>query len=223
MRPSALIAGSYVSATATDPAGNTSEFAADTIVVATVYWVNASGGDWDTPSNWSSDSVPTAVDDPVISIAVTNPITHDQSNADSVNSLTSSDPIVLSAGSLAIGTTAALSASLTLDGGTIKGGTLAMTGGATVTAANNLGTLDGVTLEGTLDLATYNNAQVTILDGSALDGTIEVGNANGTTTGALNFVERRRSPVPGQWSWAARRRTHTTRSRTSRTTATRGR
>ena len=60
------------------------------------------------------------------------------------------------AGSLAIGTTANLSASLTLAGGTIDGGTIDLTGGATLVgtsiAAARFG---GVTLDGTLDMTGY--------------------------------------------------------------------
>jgi len=65
-----------VTATATDPLGNTSEFSADTIVAQSnvVTWVNPNGGDWDTPSNWSDDAVPGAGDDVSITIAVSNPI-----------------------------------------------------------------------------------------------------------------------------------------------------
>ncbi len=167
--------GEVVSATATDPAGNTSEFSADSIAVQSVSWVNPSGGDWDTPSNWSTDAVPGAGDDVTISIAVSGPITHDASTADSVNSLISTDPITLGAGSLAIGITAQLSASLTLAGGTIDGGTIELSGGAALIATNQGGTLAGVTLGGTLDMTGY-YATLDVIGGLTLDnGTIDIG------------------------------------------------
>ncbi len=152
--PSPVTVGQIVSATATDSNGNTSEFSADTVVSggSSVYWANPNGGDWDTPSNWSTDAVPTASDDVFITIAVTSPITHNTSATDAVNSLTSSDPITFSAGSLAIGTTAMLSASLTLSGGTIDGGTIDLTGGATLVGTSSGGTLSGVTIDGEFDL-----------------------------------------------------------------------
>ena len=50
--------------------------------LSSISWINPNGGDWDTASNWSGDSVPTASDDATISIAVTNPITHSASNCD---------------------------------------------------------------------------------------------------------------------------------------------
>ena len=106
-----LTVGDSVSSTATDPAGNTSEFSADSIAIQsnTVFWVNPNGGDWDTPSNWSDDAVPTGDDDAVINSAVSNPITHDSPVADAANSLTSSAAITIGAGNLAIATTARLS------------------------------------------------------------------------------------------------------------------
>ena len=75
-----------------------------------------------------------------------------------------------------------------LSGGSIEGGTVAMTGGATLIGTTGQGTLDGVTLDGELDLATNNNASVTILGGLTLNGTILVGNSAGTTAGGLEFT-----------------------------------
>jgi len=83
---------------------------------------------------------------------------------------------MLVAGSLAIGTTAQLSASLTLEGGTIDGGTIELSGGATLIATNSGGTLSGVTIDGTLDMTGYYPA-LDITGGLTLDnGTIDIGN-----------------------------------------------
>jgi YD repeat-containing protein len=92
------------------------------------------------------------------------------------------------------GTTLALNdASLTylLDGGTIDGGTVATSNGATLVGTNHGGqggTLAGVTLDGTLDLATNIYANLTVTGGLTLDGTIDIGKADGSTLGHLNFV-----------------------------------
>ena len=157
-------------------------------MLSSISWINPNGGDWDTASNWSSDTIPTASDAVTINIAVTNPITHSASNSDFVNSLTSQDPITLSGGTLTIGTTASLSAPLTLAGGTIAGGTIDLSGGATIVATSSGGTLAGVTLDGTLDMTGY-LATVTVTDGLTLDGTIELGPASYTYDylGILNF------------------------------------
>ncbi len=157
------------------------------VVLSSVSWINPDGGDWDTASNWSSDAVPTAADNVTIGIAITNPVTHNSSSSDSVDSITSQDPLDLSGGSLSIGTMATLNASLTLDGGTVSGGPINLSNGATLVGTDNGGTLSGVTLDGTLDLAT-NSSHVTITNGLTLDGTIDLGNASGSTAGQLNFV-----------------------------------
>ena len=161
------------------------------VVLSSVSWINPHGGDWDTASNWSSGAVPAAGDDVTISIAVTNPITHGSSPSDFVNSITSSDPIILSAGSLSIAAASTFSNTVTLSGGTLAGGPISMTGGATLVGSyngGNGGTLSGVTLDGNLDLATTNGANVTVTGGLTLNGTINLGNASGSTYGQLNFV-----------------------------------
>jgi len=159
------------------------------VVLSSVSWINPNGGDWDTASNWSSDAIPTSAADVTISIAVSNPITHDASNADVVNSVTSDDPIVLSAGSLSIAAASTFSNTVTLSGGTLSGGPISFTGGATLVGTSGGGTLAGVTLDGTLDLATHYNANVTTTGGLTLNGTIDIGNASSSTTSSrINFV-----------------------------------
>ncbi len=158
------------------------------VVLSSVSWIDPNGGDWDTASNWSSGAVPAAGDDVTISIAVTNPITHGSSPSDFVNSITSSDPIVLSAGSLSIAAASTFSNTVTLSGGRLAGGPISMTDGATLVGTGNVGTLSGVTLDGTLDLATNNQANVTITGGLTLNGTVDLGNASGSTYGRLHFV-----------------------------------
>ena len=159
------------------------------VVLSSVSWINPNGGDWDTASNWSSDTVPTAADDVTISIAVSNPITHDAGTADAVNSVTSDDPIVLSAGSLSIAAASTFSDTVTLSGGTLSGGPISTNGATLVGTYNGSGgTLAGVTLDGTLDLATNNQANVTVTGGLTLNGTIDLDNFWGTTRGQLRFV-----------------------------------
>jgi RHS repeat-associated protein len=162
------------------------------LVLSSVSWKNPNGGDWDTAANWSGGEVPTAADDVTIGIAVSNPITHNTSATDSVHSVTSADPIVLFSGSLSIAAASTFSSDVTLSGGTLGGGPVTFTGGATLVGTANHGngtggTLSGVTLDGTLDLATNGGANVTITGGLTLSGTIDIGNAAGSTQGALDF------------------------------------
>jgi hypothetical protein len=95
------------------------------------------------------------------------------------------------------GTTLALSpatGSWVLDGGTLKNGTLTETGGAELEFTTS-GTLDGVTVDGNLDLTGDSSAaqpdvdvaDADVIDGLVLNGTANLGNASGTTYGRLFF------------------------------------
>ena len=95
------------------------------------------------------------------------------------------------------GTTLALSpatGSWVLDGGTLKNGTLIETGGAELEFTTS-GTLDGVTVDGNLDLTGDSSAaqpdvdvaDADVIDGLVLNGTADLGNASGTTYGRLFF------------------------------------
>ncbi len=177
----------------------------DRIQPAAVSWINPVGGDWDTPGNWSSGSVPGGGDDVTINLPGIA-ITHNQNNADAVNSLTSSDPLNFSSGSLTVAGTATFSADLSLSGGTLVAGQLQVGSGAmltlqggtlsdtTIASGTNTvftdqgGTLDGVTADSDLDLATNNNASVDIVNGLTLNNAIVyLGNAAGSTAGTLTF------------------------------------
>ena len=71
-----------------------------------------------------------------------------------------------------------------LYGGTIDGGTVETTGGAALVATGVSGTLDGVTIDGTLDMSTGGDT-VTVTDGLTLNGTLDLGPAdpaNGAST-----------------------------------------
>ncbi|MGA2621982.1 MAG: hypothetical protein ABSF26_30640, partial [Thermoguttaceae bacterium] len=81
----------------------------------------------------------------------------------------------------------AATGSWNLAGGTLKNGTLNESGGAELVFTNSSGTLDGVTANSDLDLATNNNANVHIVDGLTLNATARLGNAAGSTYGGLYF------------------------------------
>jgi hypothetical protein len=87
-------------------------------------------------------------------------------------------------------------ATLTLDastgswnvrGGMVKGGTYSAVDGAALRFTNSSGTLDGVTWNGDLDLATNPGATVHGVNGLTLNGTAWLGNAAGSTSGGLYF------------------------------------
>ncbi len=119
-------------------------------LLATMMWANPAGGDWDTASNWvnaadpSDQHVPRASDDAVINLTDIT-VTHD-SGTDSVNSITSQDPIAINGGTLTIASASAINSSLA-----DLGGTLGVTGPLTVNGLFTLGANTTLTGSGTVD------------------------------------------------------------------------
>jgi hypothetical protein len=74
-----------------------------------------------------------------------------------------------------------------IDGGTLKSGTLAAAG-VTFEGTGSSGTLDGITLDVPLDLATYNNSQLGVIDGLTINSTLTLGQADGSTAGQMYFL-----------------------------------
>ncbi len=142
-----------------------------------VVWANPNGGDWDTPSNWVGGMLPgPSVDVVINSLNSGATVTHSQSSTDSVNSITAAAPITLSGGTLIVAGAFSDTSAVTLSGGTL-GNASVQTG--TVLQGN--GSLNGVTLAGTLD----ENAggSLTIVNGLTLaSGLVET-----TNTASLNF------------------------------------
>jgi hypothetical protein len=72
--------------------------------------------------------------------------------------------------------------------GTLKGGTVTGTNGATIWFFSNNGTLsEGVILNIDLDLTLQAGARATVMGGATLNGTAKLGNADGTTSGKITF------------------------------------
>jgi RHS repeat-associated protein len=163
------------------------------IAPATVSWIDAAGGDWDTATNWRDDQginrLPGPNDDAVINVAGNVTITHSQDVSDTVNSVAASDPLTVSGGTLSVLGNFSDSSAVTLQGATLADATVAS--GTTVTATNT--TLNGVTFAGNLTVhgvltvnqgLTLNNATV-LLDGDMVfEGT---GTQTLGTTGQVIF------------------------------------
>jgi hypothetical protein len=75
-----------------------------------------------------------------------------------------------------------------LVGGTVMGGTLTETAGAELIISSTIGKLDGVTVDGNLDLTQFVGAYLDIKDGLTLNGTAFVGDGTGATSGGLYFL-----------------------------------
>ena len=74
-----------------------------------------------------------------------------------------------------------------LSGGTIHGGAVVATNGCSLTVSS--GTLDGVTVNGLLDVGnTYNGASLAVTNGLTLNGTALVGNPTNNWYGQLVFA-----------------------------------
>jgi hypothetical protein len=125
-------------------------------LLSTVSWINTSGGDWDTPSDWSTGTLPRPSDDVVISTAAIT-VTHSSSASDSVKSLTissSTSALDISNGTLALASTSSVAGTISIEGATLStSGYLAVAG-----PFNNNGTVD--VQAGTLDLHVGSSATV---------------------------------------------------------------
>ncbi len=140
--------------------------------LSTVVWTG-DGGDnnWDNPANWSTDALPDSGDDVTINIAAN--VVHSDAVTDSIQSLTSTEPLTISGGTLSIASASSTSGPLVIDGGTLTGtGDLTVNGLLTLTS----GTISG---SGTVDA----NGGIVINPGGAgfgLDG-VTLNNAAGQT------------------------------------------
>jgi hypothetical protein len=148
--------------------------------MATITWINTSGGLWSSPSNWSSDTVPGSGDD--VFITTGNFYTLQINDAEAAQYVDLNDPTVtleLKAGTLALaGALALQNGLLKLDGGTLQGGTIADNGGAVQFAG---GTLSGVTWQGPLDIGAPNST-LTVIGGLTLR------QSGGTSPGTLDLI-----------------------------------
>ena len=150
----------------TDPAGDalgTSNYLTHFMVTsATAAFVNPAGGDWNTPSNWQNDQVPGPNDSVLIETGNPAAVITISSGSDTVSSLTSFNPVTLSGGTLTVNGDVQVNNTFTLAGGTLANATvLAGTGGQLLTCTSSGGTLNGVTAESTLDLASNYDASLT--------------------------------------------------------------
>ena len=89
-------------------------------LLSAVNWTGLGGdNNWDTPTNWSTDSLPGSGDDVTINTAAN--VVHSAAVTDSIKSLTSSEPLTISGGTLSISADVMTTAGLTIDGGTLAG------------------------------------------------------------------------------------------------------
>ncbi len=125
-------------------------------LLSPVTWTGAAGNnDWDTPDNWSTASVPGSMDDVTINIPAD--ITHASNTADSINSLTSDQPLTISSGSISIATASTLG-DLTLKGGTLSGSGDVTVSGLTTLSSGNLAGSGALNADGGMLINPSNSA-----------------------------------------------------------------
>ena len=88
-------------------------------LLSAVDWFATTSGDWNNPNNWSTGQVPGPNDDVVINVSGATPTVTIDSDNQSVHSLTADDPLVLSGGSLSVGSQSTISGPFTFSGGTL--------------------------------------------------------------------------------------------------------
>jgi hypothetical protein len=153
-------------------------------LVTTLWWIGESG-DWSHPANWSDGRIP-GPDDEVL---IDNPSAECQvtvSGGDhSIRSLVSNNLLHLNGCSLAFAESITSSAEIRLDlGARLRGGTVRTMEGTRLVGAS--GVLEGVRLEGELDLASVSGAAVRVEEGLELAGLIRIGGP-GTWYNRLEF------------------------------------
>jgi RHS repeat-associated protein len=145
------------------------------------------GTSWQDTANWVGGALPGPGDDVVINAASGVTVVY-SGGSDSIKSLVSANALALSGGTLTVASTVEVNNTFTINGGMLTHATiLPGSGGQAVMFTPSGGTLDGVTADSNLDLATYNNANVHIVDGLTLNATAWVGNAAGSTAGQVFF------------------------------------
>ena len=107
-------------------------------LLSAVTWTGGAGdNNWDTAANWSTDSVPGSGDDVTINIAAN--VVHSDNVTDSINSLTSTEPLTISGGTLSIASASTIGSTFTITGGTLTGtGDVSVSGLVTLTARHAL-------------------------------------------------------------------------------------
>ncbi len=125
------------------------------LVLSTITWNAPTGGDWDTPGNWSPAQVPGSGDDAVINLSSAATVSLSSNLADTVHSLVTNANTTLKVenGSLSLGAgSSTLGGPVTVD----QGAALNATAGASVVIAAN----QTLTDNGTLSFATGDTVTV---------------------------------------------------------------
>jgi fibronectin-binding autotransporter adhesin len=148
--------------------------------LTTSTWNVSASGDWSDASDWSGGVPNSSTADATISEAGTYTVDIAAAESFTVGSVTLND----AGATLDVGGTLNLTSTLTLTAGkllltgTINGGTINTGGG---TFSSNFGILNGVTVDGTINLSATDDPQLTITGGLSMQG------AGGNGSGTIDF------------------------------------
>ncbi len=187
---------------------------------ADIVWTNTSGGNWGTAANWDPNQVPGAADNAFITNAgaYTVTVSANASAANlSVGNTSGNQTLSLSGGTFSlVGTgTGSGGGRVIMNGGTLSGGTINLTGGATLIATSSDGRLSGVTINGNIAMSALDallrlsgvvtlNGTITLAGGNAR--LLSEGNATSTRPGAGRSSLWAPAVSVGSWgTWATAR------------------
>ena len=125
---------------------------------------------WQDPLNWVGDVLPVDGDDVVIASGAGVVF---QTGQLTLHGLSSSAPLTVHGGTLAITAFATLAGGVTLDGGGLAGGVWGVSGPGLVALANTGNSLGGLTVNGDIALDA-DNAQITVTGGLVVNGLISM-------------------------------------------------
>ena len=89
------------------------------LLLATAHWINPASGSWDVPGNWDTGKVPGALDDAIINVSGASPTVTIGSNVETVRSITTQDPLVISGGGLTVTANSTIGGALTMTSGSL--------------------------------------------------------------------------------------------------------
>ena len=159
-------------------------------LLSNVAWTgNGDGTSWTDASNWSDDAVPTASDDVTIDLSG-NPTIEITSGTQSVNSLSSTDLISISGGSLSVAANSTISGGLTMTGGSLtasgSGVSLTVTGTTTV-SGGSLFAENGASVSLTQLTSYAGSNTTTTLEATGAGSTLTLANLATVTEGFNNY------------------------------------
>ncbi|EHJ13554.1 Ig-like domain-containing protein [Crocosphaera watsonii] len=160
--------------TIADGNGGSSTATVTVTVNPRVSWDNPSDGNWNDSGSWEAGIFPLPGDDVIISVPTDVTVTLAEGDV-SVNSLTVAEDFRLTGGSLTIANDLTLGGQFTMDGGTLVDANVNFGPNGSLVFGSNNNVLEGVTVNGDLDLSTNTGANARFTNGSIFLADVNLG------------------------------------------------